>query len=1106
VKKSAQATALGIPDRSEYGDTTRLPIDQLLNYVVQEHDTLRQPGRPHLDLRLGLGQLHSWAVPKGKMPAPGERQLAVAQPIHEGSYGEFVGEIPEGEYGAGKVKTHDKGSVLVTKAQPGQVNFVVAHRKYPERYSLIRTKGKDWLLVNTTPVTSPVLAAHQKEHYKLVPQKDVEKVLDGSYAVSAKIDGAAALFQVLKDHIEALSYRTDKEGRPIIHTHRIPGMVGLKIPRSAQGAVLRGELFAEQGGKAIPAQQLGGLLNASVENSRRRQQAEDIQMRAAIFKVLQEGGKLTDPATPPEEQIAKVQRIIKALPKEIFTTPPTTTDPAEARKLWEQIKGGKLPLTSEGIVATPLKGGTSSKVKLLNERDVYIREIFPAVLKGDEPRAGGFKYSLEPEGEVVGEVGTGFSHDLAKDMLANPNDYIGRTARVRSQGQFPKTKALRAPALLSLHEDFPMKTAQALKPNLIMSLIDKLRQIKLAESVQLKAVPGRADKDDAHEVSCKVKGDAVKSIAKLLEWIGRNGNGGHSFNIEVDPEGGKDSARTFSFDGDGSDRLHDVKINGKAPEWKEDYGCLMAYPPKELVDKVLALHKDIDPEDVYDDEGDKGLETEPHVTILYGFNSDDDRRVWRQVGNLQSLTAELGETSLFENPNYDVLKLDVTGPGLQNLHDKVKDDIWTTETHKDYKPHMTIAYLKKGKGKKYAGNKALAGTQVKFNKLVFSTSQEQKTERSIPLEEKTASTHKGEPTPEYLALVATRQSPLTKRYARTVKKVEGKGLWGRRGHLLEPGFLEDVGDRFGETAEYNKWLTDLIEAAKGKLHPVVTTPGGRVSPRIMLIENEDDILVMAKALVDKIKIRGLARGTPASPSNLLLRAVVRAKMAAAVKTAQALKPNLIMSLIDKLRQIKQLSDLKKYKDKHEKVRQIVLTHPEQFYIDSEDAATNIVGVTHRPSGFQFHVPKNVVGDVLKLEARPVIESVAPPPPATPLINVDVTSPAGEKKASFRVEVAEGEEASRKGLGGRPTMPDGYGMLFKRAVAFWMKGCNFDLDIAFLRKDGTVLEVQQMKKLAAPDEDPEIYQPAQPADLAVELPFGWCQKNNVKPGDRLLVRS
>ena len=473
--KRAQATAPGIPDRSEYGDTAKLPIDQLLNYVVQEHDAAR--AGKHLDLRFGQDQLHSWAVPKG-MPAPGERRLAVQQPLHEGQYSTFEGEIPEGEYGAGKVKTHDKGSVLVTKAQPGQVNFVVAHRKYPERYSLIRTKGKDWLLINTTPVTSPVLAAHQKEHYKLVPQKDVEKVLDGTYAVSAKIDGASALFQVLKDHIEALSYRTDKEGRPIIHTHRIPGMVGLKIPRAAQGTVLRGELFAEQGGKAIPAQQLGGLLNASVENSRRRQQADDIHMRAAIFKVLQEGGKLTDPATPPEEQIAKLQRIVKALPQEIFTTPPTTTDPAEARKLWEQIKGGKLPLTSEGIVATPLQGGTPSKVKLLNERDVYIRDIFPAVLQGGEPRAGGFKYSLEPEGEIVGEVGTGFTHELAKDMLANPNDYIGRTARVRSQGQFPKTKALRAPALLSLHEDFPMKTAQALKPNLIMSIIDKLKSIK----------------------------------------------------------------------------------------------------------------------------------------------------------------------------------------------------------------------------------------------------------------------------------------------------------------------------------------------------------------------------------------------------------------------------------------------------------------------------------------------------------------------------------------------------------------------------------------------------------------------------------------------------
>jgi ATP-dependent DNA ligase len=91
------------------------------------------------------------------------------------------------------------------------------------------------------------------------------------------------------------------------------------------------------------------------------------------------------------------------------------------------------------------------KSKVIDDYDVVIRDIFPAETKG-EPRAGGFTYSYPGSDKVVGRVGTGFSHEMLKDMLANPQNYIGQTARVHSQEQLG-SGALRAPGFLAIKAD-----------------------------------------------------------------------------------------------------------------------------------------------------------------------------------------------------------------------------------------------------------------------------------------------------------------------------------------------------------------------------------------------------------------------------------------------------------------------------------------------------------------------------------------------------------------------------------------------------------------------------------------------------------------------------
>lgn len=131
------------------------------------------------------------------------------------------------------------------------------------------------------------------------------------------------------------------------------------------------------------------------------------------------------------------------------------------------------------------------------------------------------------------------------------------------------------------------------------------------------------------------------------------------------------------------------------------YGCVMLelnFPD------IKQIHSKIKKEDLYKEpDNDKfGLEKETHITLLYGLH--DEVSLKDISGVLDSFEfpeeIKIHNVSLFENEKYDVLKFDVDCKLLHSVNKKLCKFPYTNE-YPDYQPHLTIAYLKSGKGKDY---------------------------------------------------------------------------------------------------------------------------------------------------------------------------------------------------------------------------------------------------------------------------------------------------------------------------------------------------------------------------------------------------------------------
>lgn len=451
---AAHERALGIPDRSVSTDP-EVGQPEVWEFVVQDHHAHRA-GR-HFDLRLGdpkSGVAYSWAIPKARLPSPGEKLLAVKQPDHTLGYMDYQGTIESG-YGAGDVLQHVRSKTEVLAANQDYVKFNLYTSTPGHKVSeflLRRLEDGNWLLMNVTPQPKPWIP-EGKASYKKIPPHDLRLDIDDE-VFQAKIDGAHVLVVMEPGkQIRVLSHRRSRRGGGLIdHTHKVSGLLGKKHPKGAPRTVVRAELWAkDSSGKAIPTPKLSGVLNSSVWRARKTLEREKWSLRISPFDVESIG-----PAQGADIPWVEKRRALHALAgahKQV-ELPPTAITPEGKRSLLDLVKAGKLPETREGVVVHSMSGGTPKKSKFKDDFDVYVRSIFPAIsARGrDLGRAGGFEWSDTPDGPILGRVGTGMDHALLKRMAKNPEEFIGRAARVTAQERLP-SGALRAPAFEGWHLD-----------------------------------------------------------------------------------------------------------------------------------------------------------------------------------------------------------------------------------------------------------------------------------------------------------------------------------------------------------------------------------------------------------------------------------------------------------------------------------------------------------------------------------------------------------------------------------------------------------------------------------------------------------------------------
>ena len=167
-----------------------------------------------------------------------------------------------------------------------------------------------------------------------------------------------------------------------------------------------------------------------------------------------------------------------------------------------------------------------------------------------------------------------------------------------------------------------------------------------------------------------------------------------------------------------------------AKEEERDYSWIHIPVPKSITAKTVGFSKSIPEEDLYIESDEKsdaihgdtwsyGVEDDPHITVKWGILTKDVDEIKELIKDETGGEVSLVEIGIFENDDYDVLKVTVKSKALSKINKIVSDNLETHDTFPTYNPHITLAYLKTGKGEEYSKKNPFKDLSFEFDEVVF---------------------------------------------------------------------------------------------------------------------------------------------------------------------------------------------------------------------------------------------------------------------------------------------------------------------------------------------------------------------------------------------------
>ena len=110
-----------------------------------------------------------------------------------------------------------------------------------------------------------------------------------------------------------------------------------------------------------------------------------------------------------------------------------------------------------------------------------------------------------------------------------------------------------------------------------------------------------------------------------------------------------------------------------------------------------------------------------------------------------------------------------------------------------------------------------------------------------------------------------------------------------------------------------------------------------------------------------------------------------------------------------------------------------------------------------------------------------------------------------------LELARTPQEHERGLMFRDNLPPDSGMLFvytfESRESYWMYNTLIPLSIAFIGRDGTIVDIQDMARLDDPSNESEaarfVYPSAAPYWYALEVTSGWFLQHGVGVGQQIM---